>query len=79
MAMLVVSEWLDFTTFKSELELSDGNLASHLRKLEDVKYVELRKAFIGRKTSTSYRVTSLGRKQFEKHVEAIASMLPPQP
>ncbi len=75
MAMLVAGDWIDFTTFKTELELSDGNLASHLRKLEDYKYVDLRKGFVGRKTLTSYRATELGRKNFAKHVEALASML----
>ena len=75
MAMLVGAEWVDFATFKSELELSDGNLASHLRKLEDAGYVELRKAFVGRKTHTSYRVTELGRQRFAVHVEALAKLV----
>ena len=77
MAMLVVADWVDFTTFKTELELSDGNLASHLRKLEGEGYVELRKGFVGRKTQTSYRATDLGRARFAKHVEALAAMVKP--
>lgn len=75
MSLLVATDWVDFTTFKDELELSDGNLASHLRKLEEAKYVELRKGFVGRKTLTSYRVTELGRLSFQKHVEALANMV----
>jgi len=75
MSLLVATDWVDFTTFKEELELSDGNLASHLRKLEEAKYVELRKGFVGRKTLTSYRVTELGRLSFQKHVEALANMV----
>ena len=77
MSLLVATDWVDFTTFKDELELSDGNLASHLRKLEEAKYVELRKGFVGRKTLTSYRVTELGRLSFQKHVEALANMVRP--
>ncbi len=75
MSLLVATDWVDFTTFKDELGLSDGNLASHLRKLEEAKYVELRKGFVGRKTLTSYRVTELGRLSFQKHVEALANMV----
>lgn len=75
MAMLVAADWVDFATFKAELELSDGNLASHLRKLEDAAYAEMRKGFVGRKTQTSYRVTELGRRRFAEHVEALGQML----
>ena len=75
MSMLLASDWIDFSTFKEELQLSDGNLASHLRKLEDAQYVELRKGFVGRKALSSYRVTEIGRKQFEIHIKALADMM----
>ncbi len=77
MAMLAAAEWVDFTTFKEELDLSDGNLASHLRKLEDEAYVELRKGFVGRKTLTSYRATEKGRDAFEHHIAILEKMLRP--
>ena len=77
MAMLAADEWIDFTAFREALALSDGNLASHLRKLEEVKYVELRKGFVGRKTQTSYRATALGRRAFAGHVEVLGQMLNP--
>jgi predicted ArsR family transcriptional regulator len=77
MALLVATDWVDFTTFKDELDLSDGNLASHLRKLEEASYIELRKGFVGRKPLTSYRATEVGRKAFEKHFEALAAMVRP--
>ena len=77
MALLAATDWVDFTTFKDELDLSDGNLASHLRKLEEASYIELRKGFVGRKPLTSYRATETGRKAFEKHVEALAAMVRP--
>ena len=77
MAMLVAAEWVDFTTFREELNLSDGNLASHLRKLEEVKYVEMRKGFIGRKTQTSFRASELGRKAFAEHLVILEKMLRP--
>ena len=75
MAMLAGAEWVDFSTFKTELGLSDGNLASHVRKLEDAAYVEMRKAFVGRKTQTSYRATELGRARFAAHVAALGAMI----
>ena len=74
-AMLAATDWVDFTTFKEELHLSDGNLATHLRKLEDAKYIEMRKAFVGRKTQTSYRITALGRSRFEQHVAALTKLI----
>ena len=75
MAMLSAADWVDFTTFKEELGLSDGNLASHVRKLEDAGYLETRKSLVSRKPLTSYRATELGRARFGKHVEALAGMI----
>lgn len=75
MAMLAAAEWVDFSTFKTELSLSDGNLASHVRKLEDADYVETRKRAAGRKSQTSYRATELGRERFAAHVAALAAMI----
>ncbi len=59
----------DFTTIKRTIGASDGNLTTHLRKLEDVKYVFMRKDFIGRKPITYYKLTNEGIEAFKKYIE----------
>jgi DNA-binding MarR family transcriptional regulator len=75
MSVLMVNESADFSTLKSLLEVTDGNLASHLKALEENEYVEVSKQFIGRKPNTTYKVTPLGRKAFEEHLKALESLL----
>jgi DNA-binding MarR family transcriptional regulator len=75
MSMLMVNDWVDFTSFKEMLGLSDGNLASHMKVLEAEGYIELRKHFVGRKPQTQYTVTILGRKAFNDHLAALEQLL----
>lgn len=75
MSILVVNDWVDFNSLKEMLELTDGNLASHINTLEKNGYIETKKQFIGRKPKTSYRVTILGRKEFQKHIDALEAII----
>ena len=75
MSILMVNDWMTFNELKQMLELSDGNLASHTMALENKKYIEVRKAFVGKKPETSYRVTRDGKKAFEKHIDALGSLI----
>ena len=75
MSMLMVNDWMDFTTIKEMLDLSDGNLASHLKALEAELYVEYKKQFVGRKPQTTYSVTVLGRKAFVEHLDALEALV----
>lgn len=75
MSILMVNDWVDFGGFKEMLGLTDGNLASHMKVLENEGYVELRKQFVGRKPQTSYTATIAGRKAFTDHLEALEAML----
>jgi len=75
MSVLTASGQADFNTLKEMLGVSDGNLASHIRALEDLGYIETQKQFIGRKPNTSYMVTDAGRKAFSAHIEALTSLL----
>ena len=68
-------QYLDFNALKDLLEVTDGNLASHLKSLEKSKYVTFRKVFLGRKPNTRYRVTSEGREAFTSHIKAIEQLL----
>lgn len=75
MSVLTASGQSDFNTLKGMLGVSDGNLASHIRALEELGYIETQKQFIGRKPNTSYMVTDGGRKAFSAHIEALTSLL----
>jgi len=78
MSMLMVNESMDFSSLKELLQLSDGNLASHLRALEEVGYLLVTKQFVGRKPNTSYQVTEKGRKAFQEHLNALEELIKSQ-
>ncbi len=75
MSILMVNDWMDYKEFKEQLNLTDGNLASHIAGLEKHKYINVRKRFIGKKTNTSYKITALGKKEFQSHINALEKLL----
>jgi DNA-binding MarR family transcriptional regulator len=75
MSTLMVNEELNFNDLKQILELTDGNLASHLLNLEENGFIKVHKGFIGRKTNTTYTITRAGEKAFKDHIEALESMI----
>lgn len=76
MAVLVVNDWVDHSRLKELLEVTDGNLASHLSALEELKYVQVRKRFIGKRPNTSYKATVGGARAFREHIDAIERLIP---
>ncbi|MGH2494458.1 MAG: winged helix-turn-helix domain-containing protein [Ktedonobacteraceae bacterium] len=64
-----------FNYLKDVLELTDGNLGAHLRKLEEASYIEICKTFINNKPHTYVEVTSMGRRAFAEHVAALQDIL----
>ena len=76
MAVLAVNEWVPHATLKELLGVTAGNLASHLTALEQLKYVLVRKRFIGRKPNTSYKASAAGAKAFRAHIDAVEQLLP---
>ncbi len=75
MSLLLVDDWVEFKRLKELLGLTDGNLASHLKGLEEKKYIKLKKQFVGRKPMTTYACTVAGRKAFEEHLDALEKLL----
>ncbi len=75
MSMLMVNEEVDFNTFKEFLDLTDGNLASHLKSLENLEYIQVKKQFIGRKPRTTYLKTQKGETAFRDHLQALETFL----
>ena len=75
MAALMVNTKLSFNEFKDLLDLTDGNLASHIKTLESNTLIEISKQFIGRKPNTSYRITARGKAAFESHLQALENLI----
>jgi DNA-binding MarR family transcriptional regulator len=75
MSILMVNEEVNFNQLKELIDITDGNLASHLKSLEENGYVKVQKGFIGRKTNTTYQVTRAGEKAFRSHMEALEKMI----
>ena len=72
---LAPNEQVEFTYLRKLLEVTDGNLSAHLRKLEEAGYITIQKAFIERKPRTYISATTEGRKVFEEHVAALESII----
>ena len=75
MSMLMVNDEVDFNTFKELLGLTDGNLASHIKALEGLEYIKVKKQFVDRKPKTIYSRTRDGEHAFKEHLLALESFL----
>jgi len=75
MSALMVNTAINFNELKELLGITDGNLASHLKTLEDNDFVKVHKGFIGKKTNTTYSVTRAGEKAFKTHLTALEKMI----
>ena len=75
MSALMVNDTVDFNALKELLGLTDGNLASHLKALEQQEIILVSKQFIGRKPSTTYKATDRGRDLFRMHLLALEKLI----
>ncbi|MES2430659.1 MAG: transcriptional regulator [Bacteroidota bacterium] len=75
MSALMVNEEVNFNDLKELLEITDGNLASHLKNLEENEVIKVKKGFVGRKTNTTYSLTKNGERSFKAHIEALEKMI----
>ena len=75
MSVLMVNDSFDFNGLKDTLNVTDGNLASHLRALEEKKMIRVNKQFIGRKPNTSYSITEEGAHLFQLHLKALEDLI----
>jgi len=78
MSVLLANEHYDFNSLKELLDVTDGNLASHIKALEKENYILVNKTFIGRKPNTQYSASEKGRKAFIKHLEALENLIKQQ-
>ena len=75
MSTLMVNDEINFNDLKQLINVTDGNLASHIKSLEESGYVKVNKGFVGRKTNTTYIVTKMGEKAFQQHLQALEKMI----
>jgi len=75
MAFLSGADSADFSTLKARLQLTDGNLSVHLRKLEDAGYVAVTKQFVDRKPQTLAKITPEGRAAFTRYLQAMSALV----
>jgi DNA-binding MarR family transcriptional regulator len=75
MSALAVNESLTFNDLKGLLEITDGNLSVHARKLEEAGYVECIKSFTGRLPRTEYRLTEAGRAALEDYLDRMEVLI----
>jgi DNA-binding MarR family transcriptional regulator len=75
MSILMVNDQVDFTMLKELLQITDGNIASHISGLEKLGYVSVTKQFVGKKPNTSYAATIAGKEAFTKHIHALEQLI----
>lgn len=75
MSALAVNDMLDFNSLKEYLDVTDGNLATHLKALEKEEYIDIEKTFVGRKPNTKYYITKAGRKAFNDHLKLLEKLI----
>jgi DNA-binding MarR family transcriptional regulator len=75
MSVLAVNTSYDFNSLKDLLQVTDGNLASHLKSLESAAYISISKSFVGRKPNTQYAITKSGKEAFKKHIKALEDLI----
>lgn len=72
---LAANESLTFNNLKSLMNITDGNLSVHARKLEDAGYITCTKSFEGRLPKTEYKVTATGRRALESYLNHMETLI----
>lgn len=75
MSVLMTNNSMDFIGLREILDVSDGNLASHLRALEEAGYIVSEKRFLNRKPNTTITITHSGSDSFKNHIKALEDLL----
>ncbi|MEQ8524983.1 transcriptional regulator [Gracilimonas sp.] len=78
MSALAVNDSLDFSALKEFLDVTDGNLATHIKKLEKEGFIEVEKSFIDNKPNTKYSMTKEGKKAFGNYLNVMEEIIKAQ-
>lgn len=74
-SLLITNDELPFKALKEALGVTDGNLSSHLTKLEKEHYIEIVKTFEGKRPKTVIKIATAGREAFEAYIEALKQFI----
>ena len=74
-ATLLNNEEMPFKALKEKLKLTDGNLSSHLKKLEEVQYIQIDKFFEGKRPKTVIKISSIGRDAFKAYIKQLKQFI----
>lgn len=75
MSVLAVNESYDFNDLRDMLGVTDGNLASHIRVLEENNLITVNKKFIGKIPNTSYSISESGLRLFRDHLKSLEKII----
>lgn len=64
-----------FPELVEELDVTEGNLSSHIETMEEADCVAVEKQFVDRRPRTTYRLTDRGREKFEDHVGTLETLI----
>jgi DNA-binding MarR family transcriptional regulator len=78
MSALAVNDRFDFNSLKEFLDVTDGNLASHIKALEKEEFIGVEKSFVDKKPNTKYYMTKEGKKAFDDHLKALEKLIKSQ-
>ena len=76
LSVLVSVKRAEFNSLKKLTETTDGNLSTHLTKLEETGYITIKKAFQGKKPLTTCSITDRGRAAFAQYIKTLENYLP---
>jgi DNA-binding MarR family transcriptional regulator len=77
MSVLVAVDEAEFIYLREKVGATDGNLSVHLKKLEEAKYISMKKSYADRKPITRYKLTAAGRKAFEAYIDSLEKLIKP--
>ncbi|MDR2809174.1 MAG: transcriptional regulator [Tannerellaceae bacterium] len=75
MSVLAVNKSYSFNELKDLLQLTDGNLASALKVLEESRYISVMKGFVGKKTNTIYSITQAGKTALKEYFDFMEQLI----
>jgi len=75
MSMLAASPELSFTEMRDTLKMTDGNLTTHIRTLQEAGYVSITKSFQNNRTLTTCSLTAAGKKAFTSYINLLEEII----
>lgn len=75
MIFLQIAKNAKFSELKKELNITDGNLGSHLQKLENDKLIKIKKKFVAKKPASVISITTLGESELVKYLDVLKSII----